>query len=300
MQQAIGRFLAFQSDEKKASSHTLSAYRADLNQFYHFLEDDPAIRIASSSWADVKPDHVQKYLEHLKKSDYATATVARKIASVKSFFTYLLSQDVIPTDPAQATPTPRVEKNQPYTLTTDEVSRLFNAAARGQTPKLLRDQALLHLLYATGIRVSELVALDLPHVDLENQSLEGGVAARQRTLPLNDDATKALRAYMTEGRPRLLSLEGGKALFLNHRGRRLTRQGLWLIIRTYVRSVGVSARVTPLTLRHSFASHQLAAGASLHEVQRRLGHASPTTTQLYRAQDRRNGIEILGSQSDGE
>lgn len=302
MQRAIRRFLAFQSEEKEASSHTLSAYRADLNQFHGFLETRlPSSRdsVDTSSWENVSSKHVKQYLDHLQRSDYATATVARKIASVKSFFTYLVAQGVVENDPAQNCPTPRVEKSKPYTLTTDEVNRLFAAAARGKTPKLLRDQALLQLLYATGIRVSELVALDVEHVDLEARNLESGVdSSRRRTLPLNDDAAATLHAYLKDGRPRLLSFDGGDALFLNHRGRRLTRQGLWLIIRTYVRAVGVSARVTPLTLRHSFASHQLAAGANLHEVQRRLGHASPATTQLYRTRDRRNGIEILGSRSE--
>ncbi len=191
---------------------------------------------------------------------------------------------MIPENPTEGIDSPKVEKRLPKTLATEEIADLLQAPARGNTPKHLRDLALLNMLYATGMRVSEVVNLQLNDVDLQNEVLRvtmGVDDSRGREVPLHEDLNQILSTYLAEGRPYLVKDPSETALFLNHRGQQLTRQGLWLIIKSYAREANLDSEVTPHTLRHSFAQHKLNSGSNLEEVQKLLGHANISTTQIY-------------------
>lgn len=284
MQRQVTQFLDYMQLEKDCSANTTAAYQNDLAQFLQFVADyAPPTGAKVNDWQDVDEQVVQTYLLFLKERSYASSTVARKIASVKSFLHYLSDMGQISEDPTKRLDSPKVKKNLPRAIRLEEIDLLLAAPLAEQTPKSARDKALLELLYATGMRVTELVNLNLDSVNLEAQAVTcGDGGKRTRTVPIYAGAVDAVATYLTAGRPQLEVDPREQALFLNHRGQRLTRQGLWLIIKHYVRQVGIAADVTPHTLRHSFATHLLHAGADLREVQERLGHASVSTTQVYR------------------
>ncbi len=283
MQQQIQQFLDFLVADQDCSDNTTAAYRNDLSQFYAFVEQysrphTPAI----TAWRDVDVAVLQEYVFFLKDRGYASSTVARKVAAVKSFCGYLHERGLMPGNPAKELESPKVKKSLPRSIRPDEIDKLL-AAPQGDVAKDLRDKALLEMLYATGMRVTELVSLDVDDVDAHAKSVVcGSGGGRRRVVPIYDGALHALVRYLEEGRPKFVADPAEQALFLNHRGQRLTRQGLWLIIKHYVKQVGIRASVTPHTLRHSFATHLLNSGAGLREVQERLGHANLSTTQVYR------------------
>jgi integrase/recombinase XerD len=218
----------------------------------------------------------------LKERRYASSTVARKVAAIKSFFHYLHDEGIVKEDPTRSLESPQVKKSLPKAISVEDIEMLLAEPAKQDTPKALRDTALLEVLYATGMRVTELVSLDVSDVDLDAGTvLCSGKGDRERIVPIYDRAAQVLANYLENGRPRLLSNPEQQALFLNHRGERLTRQGLWLIIKHYVDEVGIEEEVTPHTLRHSFATHMLHGGAKLRDVQKLLGHANISTTQVY-------------------
>jgi integrase/recombinase XerD len=279
----IQEFLAYLTAERGSSDNTVAAYRNDLTQLHEFMVSSGRAG-AEASWADVTRDDLIEYILWLKEREYSSATVARKVAAMKSFFGFLLRTGAIEDNPAEELDSPKVKKQLPQTLTPDEVDRLLALPAQlGNTPKALRDTALLEVLYATGMRVSEVAGLTLEDLDLEAGTLRClGKGSKERVMPLYAEATAAVRAYLEQGRPRLLGKnKQERTLFLNPRGEQLTRQGLWLIIKGYARQLGLEDRVTPHTLRHSFATHMLNGGAGLREVQRLLGHANISTTQVY-------------------
>ena len=298
MKRQVVQFLNYMVHEKNCSANTTAAYQNDLSQFLEFLQSySTPTKPQISGWADVDDHVVQSYLLFLKERDYASSTVARKVASVKSFLHFLVSRGYLSADPSVHLDSPKVKKNLPRSIRPDEISALMAAPADDKAPKSLRDKALLEMLYATGMRVTELVSLDVDNVDLDSDRVvcgEGG--KRERTVPMYSEASVAVSDYLYDGRPQLLVNTAEPALFLNHRGQRLTRQGLWLIIKHYVREVGIETPVTPHTLRHSFATHMLDSGADLREVQERLGHASSSTTQVYRqvSGERPSGLVIDG------
>ena len=276
MWEQIEAFLTYLTTDKDCSENTTSAYRNDLTQFVETI----SAKIAS--WPEVDTPVLAGYVEFLQGKKYASSTIARKVAAVKSFFHYMLDTGRLQDDPTAALDSPRVQKRLPKILSSEEVDQLLNRPVQMTDPKALRDKAFLELLYATGMRVSELVALDVDDVQLGAQKVDcTSRANRQRTLPLSDRAVGAIRLYLDRGRATLLRDPQEHALFLNHRGRRLTRQGLWLIIKGHVQDAGLDANVTPHTLRHSFATHMLDDGANLRDVQRLLGHANISTTQIY-------------------
>jgi integrase/recombinase XerD len=279
----IQEFLDYLVTERGSSDNTVSAYRNDLTQFYDFVTL-PAQFDGRASWGDLTRDHLIEYILFLKEREYASATVARKVAAMKSFCHFLLRIGAISEDPAEDLDSPRVKKQLPHTLSAEEVDRLLALPAEGgRTPKALRDTALLELLYATGMRVSEVAHLTLDDLDLESGTVRCvGKGTKERVMPLYPRAVEALRDYLQNGRAALLGdRRQERTLFLNPRGEQLTRQGLWLIIKGYARELGLEDRVTPHTLRHSFATHMLDGGAGLREVQRLLGHANISTTQIY-------------------
>lgn len=280
MQEQIDRFLRYLQDEKGYSGNTIAAYRNDLQQFLTFL--DPIAADEMASWADVDGERIQMYGAYLEDRSYAPSTVARKIASVKSFFSYLLDSGVLVDNPTDGLEAPKVEKKLPRILTVEEVESLLAEPSKGTTPKALRDRALLELLYATGMRVSEVITLECGDLGLQAKRVVcTGRDGKARELPLTERALEAQLAYLEKGRDALLRGRAEKMLFVNQRGRPLTRQGLWLIIKSYAAAAGLGPDITPHTLRHSCAAHRLAQGADLKQVRELLGHANIATTQAY-------------------
>jgi integrase/recombinase XerD len=235
-----------------------------------------------SSWDDIGKSNLVSYVQALRDRNYASSTVARKVAAVKSFFHFMLDHDILDDDPTATLDSPKVKKRLPKILSPKEIETLLGQPTDSSDPKTLRDKAFLELLYATGMRVSELVSLNVQDLGLEEQIVHCDSGTnKERTLPIWDRAMPHLRDYVDRGRLVLLKDPYEDALFLNHRGQRLTRQGLWLIIKGYVESAGLDIDVTPHTLRHSFATHLIDRGAELRDVQKLLGHANISTTQIY-------------------
>lgn len=286
MHDAVDRFLTILETERGFSTNTISAYRNDLGQFIGYLKEPPAEdrRPPIADWTELTDGHLSVYLLHLRGREYASSTVARKTAAIKSFCHFLLDEGVMRADPAANMASPKVDKYVPRAITPGEVALLLDQPARhaaANRPEGLRDLAMLETLYSTGMRVSELVSLDLDDVDTERATVCcTGKAGRRRTVPLRPSAVEALTRYLEDGRPSLV-LGDNRALFLNHRGSRLTRQGFWLILKSYAEQAGIDD-ITPHTLRHSFATHALRDGTELRDVQQLLGHVSISTTQVYR------------------
>lgn len=279
MEEQLLTFLNSLQTEKQYSSNTIAAYKNDLTQFLSFmLAEYPHL----VEWQSVTTEMIAQYVTYMDDQEYASSSVARKVAAVKSFFGYLFDQGVVTADPAEQIESPKVEKRLPKPLSLDDVELLLQAPTLEHSAKNLRDAALLKILYATGMRVTEVVSLHLQDVDVAQQKLHcRGKDGEIRELPFDAETQAALVEYLEAGRPYLLKDAEEQALFLNHRGQQLTRQGLWLIIKAYAKEAALSATVTPHTLRHSFAAHRLARGSNLQEVQKLLGHANISTTQIY-------------------
>lgn len=278
----IDAFLAHLRAEQRFSANTLSAYRNDLRQLLSYLAGEGA-----ETW-DVAPEAVIGFIMWLKEKEYAAASLARKLAAARSFFAFLYRQGIIALDPAARIGSPRVNRAAPKTISAEDVDRLLAAPARRTTPEAVRDRAMFALLYATGMRVSELVSLDVDALDVEQRTVRCvGRAGRERILHYEATAHEALATYLAAARPAITgrpAAEGAQvpALFVNHRGERLTRQGFWLLMKGYAAEAGIGKALTPHTLRHSFAAHLLGRGALLRDVQQQLGHANISTTQIYR------------------
>jgi len=276
MRKEIEEFLDSLQEVKGYSQNTIVAYRNDLRQFAsHFRSSDDINAITK--------EQLENYVYGLKGDrEYASATVARKVAAIKSFYHFLLSKGAVTHDPSAELETPHVRKSLPTAITEEDVERLLEAPDPQDRMRGLRDSALLQVLYATGMRVSEVVALNLEDIQWDSHTIqcvhEDG---KIRRIPLLQRPLDALAQYLAESRNQLVRDADEKALFLNHRGQRLTRQGLWLIIKKYVEQVGIAHTVTPHTLRHSFAAHRLNGGADVRQVQELLGHANVSTTQVY-------------------
>lgn len=280
MEQALLRFLDVMASERGYAENTIAAYRADISQFLELACVD--LDLSLTSMEAVRPSDVSHYVDWLADEGYAPATIARKVAAIKAFFQYLETEGIVACNPAQETATPKVKKRAPRTLTSQEVTRLLEAPSQQrETPKSIRDRALLELLYATGMRATEIVSLDVDDIELER----GCIACEDRDLPLEGAAAEWMATYLEKARDHLVKNPDEPGLFLNHRGQKLTRQGLWLIIKTYAKQTHLNGDATPHTLRHSFALHRLNEGADLQEVQHLLGHASITTTQVYAEED---------------
>jgi integrase/recombinase XerD len=288
-------FMQFLAAEKRLSPNTLAAYRNDLRQFEEYLaarQHEPLGNgsingngvVAPADPTTASREQVAGFFLSLREDKgYSAATIARKMAAVKSLFHYLTKQGAITANPTADLGSPEVKKPLPRAISVDDVDRLMRQADKKGTPEGLRDRAMLHLLYATGMRVSELVTLDLNDLDFEPPAVRCvGRGRRVRTLPVNQRSLIVLRDYLERGRTQLLRPGAPTpALFLNHRGQRLTRQGFWLIMKAVARESGVTSEVTPHTLRHSFAAHKLSDGLALPKLRELLGHANISTTQIY-------------------
>ncbi|MBI2756432.1 MAG: tyrosine-type recombinase/integrase [Chloroflexi bacterium] len=280
MKDRIETFLQFLLGERGVSANTVSAYRNDLSQFADYLA---GATDGGTPLAMVDRERLAGYFLHLKERGYAPASVARKVAATKSFFHYLRRQGELSADPTDGLGTPEVKKTPPRSISADDVRLLFQQAQVRESPEATRDVAMLRGLYATGMRISEMVTLDVQDADLAEGTVEvAGRGGRSRLLPIDALTVRSLRAYLEKARPYLTRHDLAQtALFLNHRGQRLTRQGFWLIMKALVRDAGLTVLVTPHTLRHSFAAHRVGDGLALQQLQQLLGHASLSTTQIY-------------------
>ena len=269
-------FLAHLELERGLSRNTLEAYRCDLLQLGAFLarRDVDVLRAAHGDLAD--------FLSELAASTAAApATLGRKAACLRSFYRYLRGEGMLEHDPTAELRGPRKTQRLPRVLTREEVTALLREP-KGTAPLALRDRALLEVMYACGLRVSEAVGLELGDVDLEEGMLRArGKGSKERLVPIGRQAAAALRTYRQRGRPAMLAGRAESRLFVNHRGRPLTRQGLYKIVKGHARRAGLEQRMSPHTLRHSFATHLLAGGCDLRSLQEMLGHADLATTQLY-------------------
>ena len=273
-QDQIDNFLQFVAAERGFSSNTAGAYRNDLTQFAGFMQ------VAGRDGWDLDRDILQRYRSFLHERRYADTTVARKIAAVRSFLHFLQAEGAVDGDLTEHLASPRVGKYLPHSIAEDDVEFLL-ALPSTDNPAGLRDHAMLRMLWATGMRVSELISLDLEHVDLTSDTVRCvGKGSKERQIPFGLKARASLSRYLEDGRPTLLRRSVEHALFLNHHGDRLTRQGFWLILKSYARRAGID-RISPHTLRHSFATHLLNNEAELRVVQELLGHSNISTTQIY-------------------
>ncbi len=281
MQEQIQAFLKFITVEKGYAQNTLAAYQNDLNQMAAYLQK----KRAGTTWEQVTREDVSDYIEHMKLKtegkNYSSTTVARKLAALKSFFHFLTIDNIITDNPAAMLDSPKVRKYLPKALSTEDVDRLLAEPAKDASPKGQRDRAIMETLYATGMRVTELIALNVDDINGQDGHIRClGKGAKERIVPLYPQAMEILQTYVQNGRQQFVKDPLQKALFLNQRGERLTRQGLWLIIKEYARRVGITFDVTPHTLRHSFATHMLSGGADLGNVQTLLGHANVSTAHV--------------------
>lgn len=283
MIEAIESFLHYLAVEKGYSEHTISAYRNDLMALMDFAQKESHNQQTVSTWTNFNRQHMLGYMLNLKERGYVPTTVARKVAAARSFFGFLLSDGIIKTDPTENMSSPSVGKALPKPIPIAQVQLLMAQPDKLQTSEAKRDRAMLELLYASGMRISELVALNMGDVNFEGDYFVRcfGKGRKERIIPLYEAIAKSVKKYVDEERPKLAHGRKETALFLNSRGERLTRQGFWQKLKEYAKSAGLNAHISPHTLRHSFATHMLSGGADLRSVQELLGHANISTTQVY-------------------
>ncbi|WP_425061138.1 Tyrosine recombinase XerD [Sporomusa carbonis] len=276
MESYVNEFINYLAVERGLAQNTLESYGRDLRQFQTFLQNSQLDFLRNSN-----RDTILSYLNSLQLKGRAVSTISRNLAAIKSFYQYLVRERHIDKDPAVNLESPKLEKKLPKILAINEVEELLKQPNTFQ-PTGLRDKAMLELLYATGIRVSELISLNISDVNLDMGYIKCyGKGAKERIVPLGSIAAKCVQEYIAKGRSKLVRTYEEPSLFVNHHGNRLTRQGFWKIIKKYAMEANITKEITPHTLRHSFATHLLENGADLRSVQEMLGHADISTTQIY-------------------
>lgn len=275
MSDFIDEYSVYLKEDRGSSGNTIASYVRDVVGFSDYLKGSKQIDVISAT-----QEHVEDYLTHLSNAGRSPSSVARCLASLKSFFGYLAQREVVHNNPARGAAPVRTERKLPQILTSKEVE-LFLEQPQCVDEKGYRDHAMLELLYATGIRVSELISLDLDDVNLSAGFLRCGSRGKERIIPLYTAAVKALSEYIKNIRPRIVLEADEPALFVNMSGERMSRQGFWKIIKHYQEKAQIKKEITPHTLRHSFAAHLLENGADLHSLQEMLGHADISSTQVY-------------------
>ena len=283
MIEPIESFLHYLAVEKGYSENTISAYRNDLKGLAEFAKSEASKQRTVPSWANLNRQNMLSYMVDLKERGYVATTIARKVAAGRSFFSFMVSEGNIKTDPTENMSSPSVGKALPKPIPINQVRLLLEQPAKLSTSEAKRDRAMLELLYASGMRISELVALNLGDVNTEGDYFVRclGKGRKERIIPLYEQVATVVKKYVDEDRPKLAHGRKETALFLNARGQRLTRQGFWQKLKEYAKSAGLSPQISPHTLRHSFATHMLSGGADLRSVQELLGHANISTTQVY-------------------
>jgi len=276
MQQLFNKYINYLEAERNASPYTVRNYTTDLLGFFQFLRDRDI-----DSLKGVDRHVLRDYLSYLMEKGFVKASIARKLSAIRSFYRYLLREEIISVSPVATTSSPKLDRRLPSFLTIEEVGRLLEAPDLS-TPQGLRDCALLELLYASGLRVSELVSLNLEQVNLDSNEVRvWGKGSKERIVLMGEPAARALSTYLTRGRPEFLGKKGTNALFLNRYGGRLIERRVQRILEKYTDIAGIGRRVYPHMLRHTFATHLLDGGADLRVVQELLGHASLSSTQIY-------------------
>ncbi len=270
----LREYEAYLTTEKKASLNTISSYLRDIGQFLRWAEREGFVP------DQAEQEDIERYVKYLAGKGKSVATVTRGLASLKSFYTFLMATGVVPINPAKGITPAKVERKLPRILTSKEVD-LFLEQPQPTDAKGCRDKAMLELLYATGIRVSELIGLNVEHLNLAAGFIRCVGKSKERVIPLYPTAVRVLAEYVNRVRPQMLEQRGEIALFLNMNGERMSRQGFWKIIKHYQVQAGIQKEITPHTLRHSFAAHLLENGADLRSIQEMLGHADISSTQVY-------------------
>jgi integrase/recombinase XerD len=272
----LDEFLAYLSVERGLAQNSLESYARDLNQFAEYVEE-----LGGGGLDGVTQDTIMAYLAHLRRQGRATSSICRQLAAIRGLYKFLDREGKVQHDPTVNLGSPRLERRLPGVLGSEEVARLLEMPAIG-TPSGVRDRAMLEVLYATGMRVSELVSLNVGDLNVGMGYVRCvGKGSKERIVPVGSVASRWTEVYLRTARPRLVRSRTENALFVNARGKRMTRQGFWKIIRAYAAKAGLQKHVTPHTLRHCFATHLLENGADLRSVQEMLGHADIATTQIY-------------------
>ena len=274
MHESLNNFYYYLTKEKHASENTCCSYMRDLGQYDAFVESN-GMSVESVSKSDIT-----NYLDYLKSIGKSNATVARSVASIKCFYRYLTSEGIVIENPTADISADKAEKKLPEILTAKEVE-LFLNQPEATDVKGMRDKAMLEILYATGIRVTELISLNIDDINSSLGVLRCSSKNRTRIIPLYSMAVKTVMEYVEKVRPKLISAASETALFVNMNGKRMSRQGFWKIVKYYQEKAGIEKDITPHTLRHSFAAHLLANGADLHSIQAMLGHSDISSTQIY-------------------
>ena len=274
MEKQIKQFLDFLQNEKRVSNNTLQSYSRDIHQYESYLSEN---RI---NYIKVDSKKISEYLKHLQDIGKKMSTISRNLASIRSFYQYLIRVKKVKRDPTENIQSPKVEKRIPSVLTSDEVEKLLSQP-KDVDLKGTRDKAMLEVAYATGMRVTEIISLDIEDVNLEEGFIHCRSANKQRNIPLGSISIAALREYINDARPIMIKDENEKSLFVNVNGKRLTRQGFWKIVKYYKEQAHIEKDITPHILRHSFATHLLQNGAELKAIQTMLGHSDISSTQVY-------------------
>lgn len=274
MDKDINNFLEFIKVDKKLSKNTLESYQRDIYQYKEYLNEN------NINYTNLKHEDIINYLEYLNSLNKKASTISRHLASIRLFCQYLVKNKIAKEDPTRGIQSPKIEKKAPNVLSSQEVSLLLEQP-RGEDLKSIRDKAMLEIAYATGMRVTEIISLNIDDIDLENSSVICKNENKQRIIPLGKMSLQALKEYIITARPNIIKDDKDQALFVNVNGRRLTRQGFWKIIKYYKEQAHITKDITPHVLRHSFATHLLQNGADLKSIQTMLGHSDISSTQVY-------------------
>jgi len=274
MEKQFKLFLEFLQNDKKVSENTLQSYRRDIVYYSKYIEQ------YKLNYTKVQEEDIKSYLEYLKSIGKKASTISRNLASIRSFYQFLVKNRKVKKDPTASIQSPKIEKKAPSVLTSKEIELLLDQP-KDVDLKGTRDKAMLEFAYATGMRVTEIISLNVEDIDLEKGYVNCHTANKQRNIPLGTMSLKALKEYVEEARPILIKNEDEKALFVNINGQRLTRQGFWKIVKYYKEQAHITKDITPHVLRHSFATHLIQNGADLKAIQTMLGHSDISSTQVY-------------------
>ena len=274
MEKQIKLFLEFLENDKKLSSNTLQSYKRDITQYQEYIDKN------GLNYLKIDNEDIDKYFDSLKSLNKKTSTISRNLATIRSFYQFLLRTKKIKKDPTIGVQSPKVEKKVPSILTSKEVELLLEQP-KNIDLKGIRDKAMLEFAYATGMRVTEIISLDITDVNIEQSYVVCNAGSKKRNIPLGSLSLKALKDYIEKARPILIKDDNVAALFVNINGKRLTRQGFWKIVKFYKEQAHITKEITPHVLRHSFATHLLQNGADLKAIQTMLGHSDISSTQVY-------------------
>ena len=274
MEKQLNLFFEFLENEKKVSANTLQSYKRDLKQFEKYIEEN------GKNYSELTDENIKEYIEYMKEEGKKTSTISRGLASIRSFYQYETKNKEMEKDPTEGIQSPKIEKRVPSVLTSSEIELLLEQP-KNVDLKGTRDKAMLEFAYATGMRVTEIISLNVEDINLETGYATCRNGKKERTVPIGTLSLKALKDYMLNARNTMIKDENEKALFVNVNGQRLTRQGFWKIIKYYKEQAHITKDITPHVLRHSFATHLLQNGADLKSIQTMLGHSDILSTQIY-------------------